>query len=60
MKIVYIHGASATGESFNYIREHLQYKDELILEYDSRDGFKHNLDKLHMQLKSIRIYFYMS
>lgn len=59
MKIVYIHGASATGESFNYIREHLQYKDELILEYDSRDGFKHNLDKLHMQLKKYKDMFFI-
>lgn len=46
MNIVYIHGASATGESFNYIRHHLQLKDEIILEYDSADGFQHNLENM--------------
>lgn len=46
MNIVYIHGASASGESFNYIRGHLEYKDEIILEYDSADGFQHNLENM--------------
>lgn len=51
MKLIYIHGASATGDSFNYIRSHLKYSNDLIVEYDSADGFEHNLDKMKCQLK---------
>lgn len=46
MKIVYIHGANASGASFNYIREHIKHDDELIIEYSVIDGFEHNLDMM--------------
>ena len=42
MLLVYIHGASATSESFNYIRKHVQ-GNELLVNYDSRNGFEKNL-----------------
>ena len=45
MIIVYIHGASATAESFNFIREHIQEKD-LAIEYDSSNGFENNLEEM--------------
>jgi hypothetical protein len=50
MIIVYIHGASATGESFNYIREHLKHKDEYMIEYGSNHGFHNNLESMKDQL----------
>jgi pimeloyl-ACP methyl ester carboxylesterase len=53
MKIVYIHGASATGESFNYIREHLNHDDDIVLEYSSKNGFEENLE----QMKKILVDF---
>lgn len=53
MKIVYIHGASATGESFNYIREHLGHNDEIVIEYSSKNGFEENLE----QMKKILVNF---
>jgi pimeloyl-ACP methyl ester carboxylesterase len=53
MKIVYIHGASATGESFNYIREHLNHKDDIVIEYSSKNGFEENLE----QMKKILVDF---
>ena len=53
MKIVYIHGASATGESFNYIRDHLNHNDDIVIEYSSKNGFEENL----MQMKKILIDF---
>jgi hypothetical protein len=59
MKIVYIHGANASGNSFNYIRENLQYNDELVLEYDSREGFDYNLDKLYTQLQKYKDIFFV-
>lgn len=43
MNLVYIHGASATGDSFNYIRQHLNHPSEVVIEYDSQNGFDRNL-----------------
>lgn len=43
MNLIYIHGASATGDSFNYIRQHLDHPDEIVIEYDSQNGFDRNL-----------------
>lgn len=45
MLTVYIHGATATAQSFNYIRDLLQGQD-LTLEYDSEHGFQNNLDEM--------------
>lgn len=46
MKIIYIHGANATGDSFNYIRDHLNHNDELVIEYNSKNGFENNLETM--------------
>lgn len=46
MNIVYIHGASATGDSFNYIRQHLNHPDEIVIEYNSQNGFDRNLEDM--------------
>ena len=46
MNLVYIHGASATGDSFNYIRHHLNYPIETVVEYNSSSGFSRNLDSM--------------
>jgi hypothetical protein len=59
MIIVYIHGASATGESFNYIREHLKHKDEYMIEYDSNHGFHNNLESMKDQLKDFNDIFFV-
>ena len=48
MNLVYIHGANATGESFNYIRSKLG--SGLDLNYDSRNGFQNNLEDMLNQL----------
>jgi pimeloyl-ACP methyl ester carboxylesterase len=53
MKLVYIHGASATGESFNYIREHLNHNDDIVIEYNSKNGFEENL----AQMKDVLVNF---
>lgn len=49
MKYLYIHGANATGTSFNYIREHLGGAD-IVLEYSSANGFKSNLESMIAQI----------
>jgi pimeloyl-ACP methyl ester carboxylesterase len=52
MTLVYIHGASATSESFNYIRSKLG--KGIDVEYDSRNGFENNLQDMLEQLKNVK------
>jgi pimeloyl-ACP methyl ester carboxylesterase len=58
MLLVYIHGASATSESFNYIREHVGGED-LVINYDSRNGFQKNLADMRYQLASHNNIFFV-
>lgn len=50
MRYLYIHGANATSQSFNYISERLG-GDGISLDYHSGDGFKRNLDRLADQIQ---------
>jgi pimeloyl-ACP methyl ester carboxylesterase len=59
MTLVYIHGASATSESFNYIRKHIGGKD-VVINYDSRNGFENNLKSMQEQLSKIDNVFYIA
>jgi pimeloyl-ACP methyl ester carboxylesterase len=58
MQLVYIHGASATSESFNYIRSKLG--DGIAINYDSRNGFKNNLENIKKELKSVNDIFFVA
>ena len=61
--IVYIHGASATAESFTHIREYVREHTELpdtALEYNSADGFDHNLDLMKAALDHADRLFFVS
>jgi pimeloyl-ACP methyl ester carboxylesterase len=40
-KVVYIHGANATSESFNYIRKKIG--SGIVIDYNSNKGFENNL-----------------
>ena len=51
MTLVYIHGASATSESFNYIRSKLG--NGIDVNYDSRNGFENNLKDILTQLDDV-------
>jgi len=51
MTLVYIHGASATSESFNYIRSKLG--SGIDINYDSRNGFENNLNDMINQLADV-------
>jgi pimeloyl-ACP methyl ester carboxylesterase len=51
MNLVYIHGASATSESFNYIRGKLG--KGIDINYDSRNGFENNLNDMIKQLEGV-------
>ena len=52
MTLVYIHGASATSDSFNYIRSKLG--NGININYDSRNGFENNLSEMVKQLKDVK------
>ena len=52
MTLVYIHGASATSESFNYIRSKIG--KGIAINYDSRNGFENNLRDIQEQLKDVK------
>lgn len=51
--IVYIHGASATAESFNFIRQNIDQKN-IAIEYDSNHGFKENLEEMKEVIKKYK------
>ncbi len=61
--IVYIHGASATAESFTHIRQfvrdHTEHPD-IAFEYNSSDGFDHNLENMIGQLDEAERLFFVS
>jgi pimeloyl-ACP methyl ester carboxylesterase len=52
MNLVYIHGANATSESFNYIRSKLG--DGVNISYDSSHGFENNLRDILSQLADVQ------
>ena len=52
MTLVYIHGASATSDSFNFIRSKLG--KGIDINYDSRNGFKNNLAEIIEQLADVQ------
>jgi pimeloyl-ACP methyl ester carboxylesterase len=52
MTLVYIHGASASSDSFNYIRSKIG--KGIDINYDSRNGFKNNLAEIIEQLKDVK------
>jgi len=58
MKLVYIHGASATSESFNYIRSKLG--DGMDVNYDSRNGFENNLADIRAQIGDTKDVFFIA
>jgi len=59
MTLVYIHGASATSESFNHIREHIGGED-MVINYDSRNGFENNLKDMQVHLKDHSNMFFIA
>ena len=61
--IVYIHGTSATAESFTYIRQYVRDHTELpdiALEYNSQDGFEKNIKEMYGKLDDAEKLFFIS
>lgn len=57
--IVYIHGASATGESFTHIKQCLKGR-QIILEYNSMNGFQNNLNDMIETLGPVHNLFFVA
>jgi len=61
--IVYIHGASATAESFTHIRHYVrdQFDEpEMVLEYKSDHGFDNNLSTMKGKLDDAERLFFIT
>ena len=58
INLVYIHGASATSESFNFIRKKVGIG--IDVNYDSRNGFENNLKDIQKQLEGIDNIFFIA
>jgi pimeloyl-ACP methyl ester carboxylesterase len=58
MNLVYIHGASATSESFNYIRSKIG--NGISIDYDSRNGFENNLIDIKKQIGQTKDIFFIA
>jgi pimeloyl-ACP methyl ester carboxylesterase len=56
--LVYIHGASATSESFNYIRTKIG--KGIDINYDSRNGFENNLSDMLSTLQNAKDIFFIA
>jgi len=58
MNLVYIHGANATSESFNYIKSKLGVG--IDINYDSRNGFENNLAAMKISLMATKNIFFVA
>lgn len=61
--IVYIHGASATSQSFTHIRQYVRdYFEEpdTMIEYKSDNGFEYNLQQMKEELGEAERLFFIS
>ena len=50
MKIVYIHGATASERSFAFIQKSLRAKDPIFLNYEKESTAKDNLSIMQIEL----------
>jgi len=60
MNIVYIHGNHARADSFNYIRSKLPGHNDILLEYDSNQGFYTNHAIMLDQLDGLEDIFFVA
>ena len=60
MNLVYIHGNHATADSFNFIRGKLSGHNDILLEYDSNQGFYSNHAHMLERLQGIDDMFFVA
>lgn len=60
MNLVYIHGNHATADSFNFIRSKLPGHNDILLEYDSANGFYANHATMLERLEGVEDVFFIA
>jgi len=59
MKLIYIHGANATGNSFSYIRDRIK-GDDIVIDYNSQNGFDNNLNDMIDLIRNFEKLFFIA
>ena len=54
LTVIWVHGANQSGLSFQYLRSLTQFKNELVVEYDTSHKFKDNLEMLSDEILKVR------
>ena len=54
LSVIWIHGANQSGLSFQYLRSLTRFKKELVVEYNTSNKFKNNLEKLSNEIIKVR------
>ncbi len=54
LSVIWIHGANQSGLSFQYLRSLTNFKEELVVEYDTSNKFKNNLEILSNEINQVR------
>jgi len=57
--LVYIHGANATGTSWNYLRSLVPATSEYVLEYSCSNKFEDNLQAMSKEITNLDKVFYV-
>jgi pimeloyl-ACP methyl ester carboxylesterase len=60
MNIVYIHGNRQSADTFNFIRTQITGYHEVVLSYDSADGFYNNHQAMLAQLEGLDNLFFIA
>jgi pimeloyl-ACP methyl ester carboxylesterase len=60
MHLVYIHGAKATPNSFNYLRSKIYGFPETLISYHSSSGFVNNLEKMTTIIEPLGDVFFIA
>ncbi len=59
LSVIWIHGANQSGLSFQYLRSMTRFKKELVVEYDTSNKFKNNLEMLSNEIIQVRAPYFI-
>ncbi|MDC3018034.1 hypothetical protein OA009_03490, partial [Paracoccaceae bacterium] len=57
--VIWVHGANQSGLSFQYLRSSTQFKNELVVEYDTSHKFKDNVEMLSNEILKVKGPYFM-
>jgi len=60
MNIVYVHGHAASSKCFSYIRKQMDHHKEILLDYNSGDGFGNNYAAMLERLENVKDIFFIA